>query len=327
MRKQTNPKDWRPSQLAVWLGSTFDSMPPRVNEDVSHFIREGGLTGRAFMRLTERDLAEMGVNVKWRPMLLEARERLRKDSLAGRIMWGVAGPAPPSFSTPRPSTAASAGRDAEELLEVRIDQLSAEDRVMSWRETTGKKSRGSVKGLAAQFEGAASLASAGNCGSDEPDAILLSPRPALHDTPTTSTTSTASGKSDTPTASDEGDDTLQCTHVHDRDNVDEADMTPPTVEASKQQEEEHVWISASQLEQMQREVHSLKGQLDTLRSVTTAQCRHCTRPADPRAGADGEQTLASWSAMGSWTALATVGITLVLAESIANKLLRMLRSP
>ncbi|KAK4047330.1 hypothetical protein OIV83_005508 [Microbotryomycetes sp. JL201] len=85
-----NPKLWLPSHLATYL-ATHLSLHPVLREDVTSFVRASRLSGRTFLRLRDSDLESLGVNIAWRKALNEARARLRRESLCGRVMWGFEG--------------------------------------------------------------------------------------------------------------------------------------------------------------------------------------------------------------------------------------------
>jgi hypothetical protein len=61
----SNPKQWTPAQLSSYLitalrvrsGETM-SLPLLVARDIANFVRERGMTGKAFLRATETDLEE-----------------------------------------------------------------------------------------------------------------------------------------------------------------------------------------------------------------------------------------------------------------------------
>ncbi|GAA5881482.1 hypothetical protein JCM16303_005672 [Sporobolomyces ruberrimus] len=86
----SNPKLWLPSHLALYLSNAL-SLHPALAEDITVFIRNSRLSGRTFLRLKPADLEELGVNVRWRGALLEAGDKLRRESLGGRIFWGYEG--------------------------------------------------------------------------------------------------------------------------------------------------------------------------------------------------------------------------------------------
>ncbi|GAA5988956.1 hypothetical protein JCM5350_007496 [Sporobolomyces pararoseus] len=86
----SNPKMWLPSHLALYLSNVL-SLHPTLAEDITAFIRNSRLSGRTFLRLKSTDLEELGVNVRWRAALLEAGDKLRRESLGGRIFWGYEG--------------------------------------------------------------------------------------------------------------------------------------------------------------------------------------------------------------------------------------------
>ncbi|KAG9104982.1 hypothetical protein FRC06_002902 [Ceratobasidium sp. 370] len=93
-----NPKLWTPAQLAQYLLTAlrFNSskssevilVPKPVAQDIANFVVECKLNGRAFLRLAEKDMEELGVNQLWRTALLSSSLDLRKSLLKGRI-WGL----------------------------------------------------------------------------------------------------------------------------------------------------------------------------------------------------------------------------------------------
>ncbi len=62
-------------------------VPRPVVEDVTAYVRSSRMGGRAFLRLSEKDLERQGLNLKWRKLMVEAGRKLRRDALRGRI-WG-----------------------------------------------------------------------------------------------------------------------------------------------------------------------------------------------------------------------------------------------
>jgi len=167
---QSNPKMWLPSHLALYLSNAL-SLHPALAEDITAFIRNSRLSGRTFLRLKSADLEELGVNVRWRAALLEAGDKLRRESLGGRIFWGYEGGRqsdeeekeeqagrssssssiglsyPTSFTLPtshrrRPSLEVE-GSASE-------DESSKEEWKRSWRRLNRGNNR--VKGLAKTFE-------------------------------------------------------------------------------------------------------------------------------------------------------------------------------
>lgn len=86
---QTNPKLWLPSHLAIYISHALD-LHPLLEQDITAFIRDSRLSGRAFLRLRDDDMESMGINVRWRPLLSDARDRLRREALGGKI-WGFEG--------------------------------------------------------------------------------------------------------------------------------------------------------------------------------------------------------------------------------------------
>ncbi|SPO26759.1 uncharacterized protein UTRI_04068_B [Ustilago trichophora] len=82
-----NPKSWLPSQVALYLTHVLGLVPRPVVEDVTAYVRSSRMGGRAFLRLSEKDLERQGLNLKWRKLMIEAVRKLRRDALRGRI-WG-----------------------------------------------------------------------------------------------------------------------------------------------------------------------------------------------------------------------------------------------
>lgn len=82
-----NPKIWLPSQVALYLTHVLGLVPRPVVEDVTAYVRTSRMGGRAFLRLSEKDLERQGLNLKWRKLMIEAVRKLRRDALRGRI-WG-----------------------------------------------------------------------------------------------------------------------------------------------------------------------------------------------------------------------------------------------
>jgi len=81
---------WLPSHLALYLSNAL-SLHPALATDITAFIRNSRLSGRTFLRLKSADLEELGVNIRWRSALLEAGDKLRRESLGGRLFWGYEG--------------------------------------------------------------------------------------------------------------------------------------------------------------------------------------------------------------------------------------------
>ncbi|KAG8906396.1 hypothetical protein FRB99_006991 [Tulasnella sp. 403] len=88
----TNPKAWSSVHLATYLSATLHvkgggSLPVPVVRDIANFVVNQKLSGRVFLRLTPRDVEDMGINQLWRPALLTASRNLRQNVVQGRI-WG-----------------------------------------------------------------------------------------------------------------------------------------------------------------------------------------------------------------------------------------------
>ncbi|KAJ3791026.1 hypothetical protein GGU10DRAFT_338476 [Lentinula aff. detonsa] len=89
-----NPKLWTPSQLCAYLATALRvksgeslQIPVQVARDIAGFVRESHITGKAFLRLNEKDLEAYGVNKLWKNALLRASQTLRQNVLKGHI-WG-----------------------------------------------------------------------------------------------------------------------------------------------------------------------------------------------------------------------------------------------
>ncbi|KPV74078.1 uncharacterized protein RHOBADRAFT_54639 [Rhodotorula graminis WP1] len=156
-----NPKLWLPSHLSTYLSSTM-SLPPPVRADITTFIRSSRLSGRTFLRLREADLDELGINIRWRQALLEARGVLRRESLGGRVLWGFEGAgsaAPPPAAAAAVAAAASHRRGGSwqgTCVDVEgsasEDESSKDEWKRSWRASQGVGVRDRVRGLRRAFE-------------------------------------------------------------------------------------------------------------------------------------------------------------------------------
>lgn len=80
-------------------------------------------------------MEELGLNVRWRGLLSEARERLRREALGGRI-WGFEG----------------ARIEDDESKLIAESEEERDEWKKSWRRNEGTSSRGRVKGMAQAFE-------------------------------------------------------------------------------------------------------------------------------------------------------------------------------
>ncbi|GAA5938910.1 hypothetical protein JCM3775_003162 [Rhodotorula graminis] len=154
-----NPKLWLPSHLSTYLSSTM-SLPPPVRADITTFIRSSRLSGRTFLRLREADLDELGINIRWRQALLEARGVLRRESLGGRVLWGFEGA---GSAAPPPAAAAAAaashrrggswqGTCVDVEGSASEDESSKDEWKRSWRASQGVGVRDRVRGLRRAFE-------------------------------------------------------------------------------------------------------------------------------------------------------------------------------
>ena len=142
---QLNPKNWSPTQLSLYLSTTTFSLHPLLANDITAFIKSSFLSGRVFLRLQDVDFEEMGVNVKWRTVLGEARVTLKRESATqGGKIWGFeGGRAEEGFAVSE--EVATDGED---------EVITREEWKKSWKKIKGKtaKSRGRVKGMASVFE-------------------------------------------------------------------------------------------------------------------------------------------------------------------------------
>lgn len=86
-RLPANPKQWLPSQVALYLTHVLGVTPKPVVDDVAAYVRNARMGGKQFLRLRDKDLVAEGLNLKWRKLMIEAVKKLRRDCLRGRI-WG-----------------------------------------------------------------------------------------------------------------------------------------------------------------------------------------------------------------------------------------------
>lgn len=166
-----NPKNWIPSQLAVYLSHVLKLTPTPVINDLVAFVIESRMSGRKFLRLRsvntvafsahteiffrEKDFRALDINparvfiadylvlllmdrCSWARIMSQARDRLRIECLQGRIL-----------------TSGEGLEDLEETDTMAGLQPPEEDSSNwknSWRRTTGANSRGRTKGISAMFE-------------------------------------------------------------------------------------------------------------------------------------------------------------------------------
>ena len=136
-----------PSHLSVYIAHALD-LHALLEQDITAFIRESRLSGRAFLRLRDDDMATMGINIRWRPLLSEARDRLRREALGGKI-WG--------FEGVRYGDNEGCDSESSATAQSVIGLFPPEDDDKdqwkhSWRKTTDGQTRGRVKGMALAFE-------------------------------------------------------------------------------------------------------------------------------------------------------------------------------
>ncbi|CAO1617641.1 unnamed protein product [Parajaminaea phylloscopi] len=82
-------RQWTPAHVSTYLAHVLRLVPAPVVEDLSNFVRNERMSGKAFLRLRERDLADKGMNMRWRRLMSEASRRLRRDALRRRIWSGT----------------------------------------------------------------------------------------------------------------------------------------------------------------------------------------------------------------------------------------------
>ncbi|TDL25558.1 hypothetical protein BD410DRAFT_826222 [Rickenella mellea] len=163
----SNPRAWTTSQLASYLvtalrvrsGETHP-LPHQVTRDIAAFVKEARLTGRTFLRLSESDLEQMGVNNLWRTALLDAARNLRQNVLKGRI-WG--------FNDEAPQTPPKKSPFSNSHYNSSSSSIDEED------EPTPSPPKGSrVRGMVATLERSASQSD----GDEQGD--LFNPSPSKH---------------------------------------------------------------------------------------------------------------------------------------------------
>ncbi|GAA5933814.1 hypothetical protein JCM10213_008601 [Rhodosporidiobolus nylandii] len=153
-----NPKLWLPSHLALHLTHTL-SLPSPIAADIAAFIRTSRLSGRSFLRLRDEDFDELGINVRWRRALSEARDALRAElESQGRAMWGFGGGAEEPAA--KQAVPTSARPTLKRRTSVEVEGSASEDEQVkeewkrSWR-ALGSRTPGRVRGLRAAFESGA----------------------------------------------------------------------------------------------------------------------------------------------------------------------------
>ncbi|KAH8834006.1 hypothetical protein DL96DRAFT_1676263 [Flagelloscypha sp. PMI_526] len=102
-----NPKHWSSSQLSAYLSTALRvrggaELPNPVAQDISNFVVQAHINGRAFLRLSESDLEGFHINQLWRASLLSASHNLRQNVLQGRI-WGFGNEGQTSPTSPNKS--------------------------------------------------------------------------------------------------------------------------------------------------------------------------------------------------------------------------------
>ncbi|KAL8277201.1 hypothetical protein RQP46_010374 [Phenoliferia psychrophenolica] len=146
----SNPKLWMPSHLSVYISHALD-LHPLLEQDITAFIRTSRLSGRAFLRLRDDDMEAMGINIRWRPLLSEARDRLRREALGGKI-WGFEGVRHGDNEGWESESSVKAQSVIGLFPEGAEEGGDTEQWKKSWRRTAEGQSSGRVRGMARQFE-------------------------------------------------------------------------------------------------------------------------------------------------------------------------------
>ncbi|KAI5476701.1 hypothetical protein MNV49_007359 [Pseudohyphozyma bogoriensis] len=145
-----DPRKWLPSQLSVYLSHTL-GLSPLLQDDITAFVRSARISGKVFLRLRDDDMEDLGINVLWRPTLSEARERLRKEALGGR-MWGFEGVRRERTPEAEVEGGAVVTDGVGDAVYETDGEQEKEEWKRSWRKTMAGKPAGRVRGMAAAFE-------------------------------------------------------------------------------------------------------------------------------------------------------------------------------
>ncbi|KAH9911374.1 uncharacterized protein B0H18DRAFT_371157 [Fomitopsis serialis] len=166
-----NPKLWTPSQLSTYLTTALRvtshvkagqpgpvPVPVRVAKDIAAFTRSRMISGRMFLRLTEGDLEGMGMNKKWRELLLSTSQELRQNVLKGRIWGPEVSPNPsPGSTSPLPNMFSNAFYNANSSTSSL--ELSADESAQAAAERPKRSRSGRVRGMVQSFERSGSFSS------------------------------------------------------------------------------------------------------------------------------------------------------------------------
>ncbi|GBE90057.1 hypothetical protein SCP_1800790 [Sparassis crispa] len=180
----SNPKLWTPVQLSSYLmaalrvtsaarpGESDCVLPTPVAKDIATFLRSRMVSGRTFLKLSDEDLQSMGMNKKWRQVLLSASHDLRQNMLKGRI-WGTeASPSssPGSASPAIPVDVFSNGLYSSSAPDLLADDIGSESGGSPTRYRSGR-----VRGMVESFERSGSFSSEGSFDGDEGGRVHRSP--------------------------------------------------------------------------------------------------------------------------------------------------------
>ncbi|KAH9838738.1 uncharacterized protein C8Q71DRAFT_544656 [Rhodofomes roseus] len=179
-----NPKLWTPSQLSTYLTTALRvtsqakagqqgavPLPTRVAKDIATFTRSRMISGRMFLRLTEADLESMGMNKKWRELLLATSQELRQNVLKGRIWGPEVSPNPsPGSTSPLPNMFSNAfynSNSSTSSLELSADEGAQAARPLPERPRRSRNGR--VRGMVQSFERSGSFSSEASFDGDLED--------------------------------------------------------------------------------------------------------------------------------------------------------------
>ncbi|KAG9013984.1 hypothetical protein FRB93_000365 [Tulasnella sp. JGI-2019a] len=251
-----NPKLWTSTNLAFYLSSALrikggGALPLPVIRDVATFVVNQKLSGRVFLRLTDSDLEDMGMNQLWRPALLNASRALRQNVVQGRI-WGFGSTVPEEEGEEeeedynrnaiarRRSKHKSLPASITEPFKLVLDTIAEPDSAHSDDETGGgwghrdinislsRKRAGKVKGLVANYERSASSCSGSSMADDEDCDIGFALSPSGGSDRSPGALSPCPSEQDLRSPSegevlhmDDATQALGLTHALDREDVDE----------------------------------------------------------------------------------------------------------
>ncbi|KAF9971576.1 hypothetical protein BGZ73_005453 [Actinomortierella ambigua] len=78
----TNVRTWTSSHVATYLCFILRFYPRAITEDLARYVRQTAcLNGEEFLDIQDDDLARMGINQKWRQLIMEGVRALRRETL------------------------------------------------------------------------------------------------------------------------------------------------------------------------------------------------------------------------------------------------------